>query len=396
MLSRHHPASVILLGSIIAILGLFIFWVWHLASPATPDRSVKSEAIKLQSVSGSKKAVKPSLTADTAEARSLRTPASLLKAIQQTLAELLSQDPARIKQALDRLDELLSGEGHDARASIAAILDFLKTGKDAVTGEGFQVGDNGVLEASNSLRVFLLDHLGTLCREAGSKEALDVASQILSSFGSADEWAVCLRNTAWLDPESQPLLASKMQQMLNHEPWLKAPSIGMLESFDVVAYSASVDLIPRLGDFLQHNDDHPLWRASIVALDQLATLHPGDVVGWLSKNPDVLKEHPMQRADLYSKVDISNPAQKQAIESVLARQDLTVKERAKILSGLLTPGNFLSNNLLTTQPAFNEASERQRLNLVHQIGSEWLVSGRFPDLASALNDLVKRSTLPVK
>lgn len=396
MKSIRHPASFILLGSLFAIVGLVLYWVWHLAAPAPANRSVKADTIKPESVASRKKTDSPGLSNGTTETRASPTVADLKKAIEQTLAELLSQDPERIRQALDRLDELLSGEGHDARASIAAILDFLKTGKDAVTGEGFQVGENGVLEAANSLRVFLLDHLGTLCLEAGSKEALDVAKQILSGFGSADEWAVCLRNTAWLDPESQPQLTSKMQEMLSHEPWLKDPSVGMLEAFDVMAYSASLDLIPRLSDFLRHDDDHPLWRASIVALDQMATLHPAEVVDWLSKNPEMLNEHPMQRADLYSKADLKNPGQKQAIESVLARQDLSVKERSKILSGLLTPGNFLSNNLLTKQPVFSEASERERINLVNQISSEWLTSGRFPDLTSALNDLVKRSNLPTK
>lgn len=396
MKTRRHSASIILLGSIFAILGLFIFWVWHLASPANSTDFDRPGSSKVNSTSSANKNSQPSQGTQAASISTARTHDNLLKAIEQTLAELLSQDPERIKQALDRLDELLSGDGHDAQASIAAILDFLKTGKDALTGEGFQVGENGVLEAANTLRVFLLDHLGTLCREAGSKEALDMAKQILSGFGSADEWAVCLRNTAWLDPQSQPLLTSKMQEMLSHEPWLKEPSIGMLEAFDVVAYSGSLDLIPRLSGFLQHNDDHPLWRASIVALDQMATLHPAEVVDWLSKNPEMLNEHPMQRADLYSKVDLTDPAQKQAIEAVLARQDLSVKERSKILSGLLTPGNFLSNNLLTKQPVFNEATERRRLDLVNQIGSEWLASGRFSDLTSALNDLVKRSTLPTK
>lgn len=396
MKTRRHSASIILLGSIFAILGLFIFWVWHLASPANSTDFDRPSSSKVNSTSSANKNSQPSQGTKAAGISTARTPTNLLKAIEQTLAELLSRDPERIKQALDRLDELLSGDEHDAQASIAAILDFLKTGKDALTGEGFQVGENGVLEAANTLRVFLLDHLGTLSREAGSKEALDMTKQILSGFGSADEWAVCLRNTAWLAPESQSLLTSKMQEMLSHEPWLKEPSIGMLEAFDVVAYSGSLDLIPRLSGFLQHNDDHPLWRASIVALDQMATLHPAEVVDWLSKNPEMLNEHPMQRADLYSKVDLTAPAQKQAIEAVLARQDLSVKERSKILSGLLTPGNFLSNNLLTKQPVFNEATERRRLDLVNQIGSEWLASGRFSDLTSALNDLVKRSTLPTK
>ena len=323
-----------------------------------------------------------------------RTPAALLSAIEATLADLRSGDPQKMKAALDRLDALLSGDGHDAAASIAAIMEFLKSGKDAPTGEEFVVGESGMLDSANSLRVNLLDHLGTLCRETGSKEALNVARDVLSKFGSADEWAVCLRNTAWLDPKSTSTLHGKLEQMLDHKPWQEKPSTGMLEAFDVAAYSGAVQLIPRLSNFLSQGEQSPLWRASTVALDQLATTHPGEVLEWLARNPTMMNEHPYQRADLIAKGDLNNPAQRRAIESILARRDLSVEERGKILAGLVTPGNFVSNNLLTTPPKFTPESEGQRLALVNRVGVEWRDSGKFPDLVPLVNDLITRSTPP--
>ena len=46
-------------------------------------------------------------------------PGNLLSAIESTVADLRSGDPQKMKAALDRLDALLSGEGHNPAASIA-------------------------------------------------------------------------------------------------------------------------------------------------------------------------------------------------------------------------------------------------------------------------------------
>ena len=314
--------------------------------------------------------------------------------LESVFNDLRSGNPSKMKAALDRLDEVLANKEIDRHAAIAAIVSFLKSGRDASTGENFQVGQNGVLASGNTLRVVLLDQLGTLCRDNGSAEALSVAQDVLAKFGSADEWAVCLRNVAWLDANSGPMLAEKFDQMLNHPAWATQPSRGMLESFDVVAYTGATQMIPQLADLLKSSDSNPLWRASTVALEQMASKHPSAVLEWLSKNPGAMNDHPMQRADLLSKADMSDPAQRRIVESYLGRSDLSVEERGKIVAGLVSPGSFLSENLLTSPGQFTQESEAKRLALLHDIGQTWNNAGKFSDLTPFVDGLLKGTEPP--
>ena len=315
--------------------------------------------------------------------------AQITKKIEAVWQALTSGSEAEKKQALDDLDELLAGPQHDAAAGVAAILEFLKTGKNASTGELFSVGPKGVLTTSPTLRVMLMDHLGTLSNEAPNTAAVVSARSILQTQGSADEWAVSMRNLAWLDPNSGGLLKQKAAEMLSNDSWATNPSTGMMEAFDVMVHTSATELIPNLARLIAQADS-PLSRASSVALDRLAEQHPVETASYLLANPTVMNDLPQVRADLFSKSNLNNPQQRQLLETYLGTSSITVDEKTKSLTSLTTPGSFISNNLLTPPPPpVDAASEAARLGVLSSTYSDWLAANKFPLLQQPLNDLLK-------
>ncbi len=320
--------------------------------------------------------------------------ATIHAALEAALVELQSGDPARREAALQMLDELLSGAGHDAKAAIDAIMAFLRSGRDAQTGEEFVVGAEGLLDHAPTLRSLLMDHLGSLCLEAGQTEALTLAHSVLGKFGSTDEWAVCLRNTAWLDAKSGDFLTQKMEQMLSHEAWLKNPTRSFLESFDVIGSVGATSLLPRLEQFTSNQEMANLWRAGTVALDQFATNHPLETLQYLQSHPEFLQDRPLQRADLLAKADMGKSDQRALVEAYLQNPKFTADERGKVIDGLALQGGFLSQNLLTRPQAITPESEQLRIAMLHDLGNQWKGSNRFPDLNEYIDNLLLTTQPP--
>lgn len=392
-MKKSHLLSLL---SLIALVAACLLW----ASPRSNLKFSGSHPVT-QNATGSS-SVKDSATSENsinnnADTAHLSLGAmSIHQSIEAALMELQSGDPLRQQAALEMLNSLLSGDGHDAKAAIAAIMAFLRSGRDAQTGESFLVGEGGVLDHAPTLRSLLMDHLGSLCLEAGQMDALEIAREVLGKFGSADEWAVCLRNTAWLDANSTSFLAQKMEQMLSHEAWLQNPSRGLLESFDVIGAIGATALMPQLERFLLAESEGPLWRAGVVALDQLAANHPQETMEYLTDHPDFLQDRPLQRADLFAKADMANNAQRTLIEAYLGNPAISAEERGKVVGGLALQGGFLSHNLLTRPVNFTPESEQQRLAFLHELGSQWRGANRFPDLNPYIDDLLLTTQPPTE
>lgn len=75
-----------------------------------------------------------------------------------------------------------------------ALIAELQTGRDLETGLQFVVGAEGVLDEAPSYRSALLDLLGQTDPEA----ALHFSQSILENTQSPDEYALALRNVAWM------------------------------------------------------------------------------------------------------------------------------------------------------------------------------------------------------
>jgi hypothetical protein len=315
------------------------------------------------------------------------TEAELTDLLGRVLQALRSRDPEAIKLALAQLDQALAGDHHDPQASIAAILAFLKSGQDAATGLGFLVGEGGILNEANTLRILLMDHLGSLSREAGSEAALAVARDILSQTGSADEWAISMRNIAWFDPNSREFLADRVSTMLRNEDWRENPTAGMLEAFDLIVHTGAMDLVPEL-DRLLDLEDSSLSRAAGVALDRLAITHGLELTTLLNQRPELLADTPLQRADLFAHANLADAAQRQQAEAYLLRPDLSAGERQEYLASLVQNGQFISNNLVTPfTPPESPEDAGNRLNLLSGTLNNWLADGRFGHLHGELTEI---------
>lgn len=311
--------------------------------------------------------------------------AELLQTIERALAVL--NDPANPgkKAALAALVEALKAA--DPAAGIAAARQFLATGRDGVTGERFKVGPGGILETSPTLRTLLMDQLGSWSNQTRTSDAAEVAREVLNTKGSADEWAVSLRNLAWNDPAgSKELLAAKARDLITYKPWQQVPTTGYMEAFDSAAYSGDATLLAVLEPLSK--DPSPIRRAATVAIDRLSAMAPGAVADYLNTHPDLLADRPLIRADYMGKVDLSDASQKAEAETYLQRDDVTLPEKTKFLERLGVPAGFVSNNLLT--PPYPPAMPLlERRALVNQTADGWLRSGKYPTLQATLQTLIE-------
>jgi hypothetical protein len=378
---RYWPIALFTLAVVlIAVAG---FWIFQKEQPsATPPKAESPKpAEAAQATPQSTPTATPTVAA-TPESKE----AAALERIENALKALKHGTPEQNEEVLKALSRALA-EMPPAQA-IAAIRKFLATGQDAPTGLEYSPGPGGVLAAAPSLRVFLLDQLGVLAKAGKDPEAsLAVSREILSTPGSADEWSVALRNVAWADKNSNDYLNQKFGELLSKPEWRSNPSIGMLESFDIPVYTQDVSVIPQLDKALQE-PGLPMNQAAAVALDRLAEEAPLKVMDYLNSNPTVLGDSPMLRADYFSKADLTDAAQVQAIEAYFSRKDVTPAEITKTIDGLVSPGSFVSDNLLTTS---NPPEDRGAKNLdaLQKLAPDW--GKRFPPAGQEIGKFIQRN-----
>ena len=313
--------------------------------------------------------------------------AQITRSLASALTAMRQGKPAEVEAVLAQLDEMLDGKKGHAEVAIAAILEFLKIGQDAATGRGFIIGDGGILAESTTLRVYLMDKLGQLSREVGSEAALGVAREVLRNFGSADEWAVSMRNVAWADPASREFLQDRVSAMLSHREWREQPSTGMLEAFDVIVHTGAMVTVSELGQLVSVRNS-PLARASSVALDRLSGQSGLELTTLLNQQPELLAAVPLLRADLFAHANLAVPAQREQLEIYLLRPEVDAKERRKFFNSLIQTGQFLSNNLITPVASSETPDQAAaRLDVLTRAVNGWLRDGRFTTLTGELTAL---------
>lgn len=274
----------------------------------------------------------------------------------------------------------------DPTEAITAIREFLRSGRDAGTGQEFELGKGGTLRGSPTLRLLLLDTLGQIARTARSDAAAQVAREILTEKSSADEWALALRNIAWTEPRPVPFLADKLREMLRHEPWRSAPSAGLLEALDVAVFTKDATLLPDLAE--ARNAGGELSHAADIALDRLAEASPLNVLTYLNTHPPLLGDRPFLRADYFAKADLSQPAQRAQVEIYLGRPDISLSEKTKLLKALTSPASFVGDSLVAA-PAPPDDGTTRRAGLA-ETTREWLAQNRFPSLREPLLEVQLR------
>lgn len=310
--------------------------------------------------------------------------ASVDRMIRAALAALKKGDVEEADRILAEFEKMMRDKP-DRMAAVDAIMDFLNTGEDAPTGKGFVVGEDGKLVEANTLRVYLMDWLGVLCNNSGRGDDVRLAREILQGFGSADEWAISMRNFAWDAPEHREFLMERVNAMIRHPQWQQQPTTGMLEAYDVIVHTGSMEAVPELARQISLPES-PVGRASGVALDRLATTHALELTTLLNRQPDLLSATPMVRADLFAHADLAAPEQRAQLETYLLRPDVDAAEREKFFSSLVQTGQFVSHNLITPYvPPEEPAQAAERLGKLVQAVNGWMRDSRFGAISGELS-----------
>jgi hypothetical protein len=111
-------------------------------------------------------------------------------------------------------------------------------------------------------------------------------------------------------------------------------------------------------------------------------------MNYLNAHPSEFADRPLVRADFYTKADVTVPAQRAALETYLARGDVGLEEKTKLLGGRASPASFVSDNLLTQPPA--PGDDLTRLQNYAGVLQQWQQQQRFPELRVEMARLENR------
>jgi hypothetical protein len=313
--------------------------------------------------------------------------AATLTAALSDLEAFLSQPHSKndIANALERFRTRLM---HAPRAvADAVIYDYMASGHNASTTLDFDIGPGGWLKNAPSLRTFLLDALG----EVDPQSAADYAKVILEQNNvSPDEWAVCLRNLSQRDPSmaADPYLQEKTRELVTNQQWLSQPSQGLLEAFDFVVFTKQTNLAPLMAGYMDNTSQTNAVRfAAYLTLDRLTLNYPADVLNQLNQQPQLLDSTPDVRAALFSRADVTDPAQLSAVENYLTRTDVSEQEIQGFVQAFPLVSQAVGDNLATTQVILTSQQVAQRDVATLAVVNQWLSDPRFTSRQAALQHL---------
>jgi hypothetical protein len=229
------------------------------------------------------------------------------------LADLPNTEKADfLRREADFLDSIPSED------AVAAILAELQTGRDTATGMAFVAGEDGLASAPN-WRVFLLDRLGRI----NPRQAVEYARQsIFTQYGSAEEWAVSMRNVLSSYPpmaksQSRAEISNLLGLMLAQPNWRAAQAEGLLEAFDFVANStdpaAHMSVVATWA-----REDPNIASAAQIAVERTMNERGDELLpAWAAGDESHGKS---LRASAMARADLRRPAQAQAVLDFLRGQ----------------------------------------------------------------------------
>ncbi len=259
--------------------------------------------------------------------------------------------PADTGQAWTLLRALREGirKAPEEEAAAAAIIGFLKSGADTPLGLPFTVGPDGMMDAVPTLRIALLDLLPSLDPLA----ALQVAREIMAKPTSPDEYALALRNLAWndLNGDLRDELSARFLDLLK-TPWLDQPSAGFLEAFDIAVEIGGTPMFDRMVTLAREAKSNPAAsRATFLSLDRMVLRDPALLQTALSADARWMDFAPQQRASLLSRLDITQPGQRDLFRRYLSSTSHAAGE-LDYFAKIFPNGNFLyGHRLVTTDDA---------------------------------------------
>ncbi len=246
---------------------------------------------------------------------------------------------------------LIQASEEDVAAS--AIVDYLRSGKDASTGFEFEVGPDGALVSAPTVRTMLLDQIGQLDPHL----ALEVSREVMDGRTNPDEYALGIRNLAWFDLEgdTHPEMEKRFSEMLDETSWLAGPSTGFLEAFDIAVELASLKSFENIVSVIKLEDENGapvlegVEKAAFVAMDRIMLRNPDAVIETFLKDPSLLDFAPDHRASLLSRLDITQASEREAFVTYLNRGGHGEGE-LEYFGSIFPNGNyFYGNRLVSSQ-----------------------------------------------
>jgi hypothetical protein len=279
-----------------------------------------------------------------------KSPPANLPPPNAALLTRLKEFHARLLTGISR-DEVLAAlkqlkqHVHDLSPETAAatLIALLQSGENAPTGLAFVVGDEGVLAESPTYRVALLDFLGQTDPDA----TIAYSRTLLAETAQPDEYALGLRNLAWLNHEGRlnGEIGTYFAAMLDRDEWCAHPSAGYLEAFDIAASVGGANMIAELASVLRLTAPNgeviqsAANRAAFIALDRIMLREPNTIAGIYTADSTFLDFAPNHRASLLARLDPNSPQQGEALRAYLRSTPANSQELSYFAS-LFPNGNF--------------------------------------------------------
>jgi len=296
--------------------------------------------------------------------------------------------PSKVLQLLDELRRLIRTLPPERAA--AALIAFLETGEDQPTGLDFEIGGEGVMKETPTVRTAVLDLLG----QTDPSQSVAYCRTLLRSTASADEYALALRNLGWSCPAlvGRDELARDFRDMLARNEWISQPSRGFLEAFDVAVVAGAVDAVaPLLSDRPLGEPEPPLSRAAFVALDRMMLSQPELVVGNFKGDPSFLAQAPFHRASIMARLDPRVSGQKELLESYLLRTNHAAGEIEYFSEVFPNPNRFSSNRLVTgAEKGGSMVSQDAVDRAVLEVFEQWSSDPRFVSAKATIASVMDR------
>jgi len=314
-----------------------------------------------------------------------------LKPTGEGLARLVNDlrrtaSPEASRNVLLRMQALLNSVPTETVSRV--IREFLSSGSDCPTHQGFVVGPRGQLLEAPTLRTFLLDHLESIDRQA----AAQLGREILRNPGSPDEWALALRSVAKSDAsaQSRAFLEDRLHLLLSYEPWQRQPQVSYLEAFDVAVHLGGNALMPDLTRLIRMTNNPAVAHAAFLATDRLIQSNPTPILRSLLSDVETLKGRESTRAALFARADLSSLDHRQIIESYLLHPAIDESELDAFADVFPNENNMVSQNLLTNTRNRDGAAIHARDVQSLQVIRSWLKDPRFQRITPILQAIQSR------
>jgi len=301
-------------------------------------------------------------------------------------AEFAIANGADARTVLADLSARLFAAGQSAAAK--AILEYLDSGRDCITGLAFKVGPGGVMISTPTMRTFLLDLLAAVDPQV----ALDYAETVFEAPKSADEFAICLRNVGRLDSSDTARAYIRMRagELLANAEFAESPTAGFVEAFDALVYAGGVDSIAILSGFLAEQKGRALNVPAFIALDRLVIENTEASLTAILDSPALFDERPLARAGYFARADLASDAQLDVVEEYVLELGAGGEEAEYFFSILPNLNFMLVDGILTERLSITYEYTSERVDAALASLERWETDARFSRFGVQIRNAISR------